>query len=660
MSDGDVVPLPLPAKLLIHPSLERVRQEETDELYSTQTGSPSTSYSSLFTPLTGESQNDEPNTPLLRRKKRRKRSLLKRSSSFGGAPIVVQTVIPQPHVLQKQSSSYLRWIVLILSCLLLFGNYYAYDNPAALNMPLKDYLGHTYDQWQYELNLLYAVYSFPNMFLPFFGGQLVDKLDPRVVLLSFSACVCIGQTLFSCGVSLKHFGIMLVGRVLFGIGGESIAVVQSSITTSWFKNKELAFALGLNLCISRFGSVVNAICSPRIERRWGSPVAVWAGTLACYLSFGCAVILAMVISGSPKPKDEIVEAPLPEPTPSAVESSFSVYKRRSLPDLERHGSNLIDVSETTPLLNNGNNESARSPPHPAKSSIFQDLKLFPYSFWLVCLICILLYGTVIPFNNIASDFLMSKWFPNDTETAGVVMRLVSDLSLTICVSYHSFSVQSIPDSMSAVLVPICGAIVDYYGHRASMLIFCALVIGFVHLSLGLTYINPVIPLLFLGISYSIYGVALWPSIATIIQHEDELAHEREQHDENAAHHPKLLGTAYGISTSALNTALTIIPLISAEIRVISGDFKYVEIFFACLAFTGACASIGLLVYDSYNGSLLELPEVHVEHVHQAQISPQAEPPEQDSNAMSHSFISERSDGVSQSEGVAESNDTVTD
>jgi MFS family permease len=48
------------------------------------------------------------------------------------------------------------------------------------------------------------------------------------------------------GVSLKSFGVMLIGRVLFGIGGESISVVQSSITTGWFKNKELAFALGLS------------------------------------------------------------------------------------------------------------------------------------------------------------------------------------------------------------------------------------------------------------------------------------------------------------------------------------------------------------------------------------------------------------------------------
>jgi hypothetical protein len=56
--------------------------------------------------------------------KRRPRSLLRRGSSFGGAPIVVKTVPPPAAVFRKQASSNLRWIVLFLSCFLLFGNFY--------------------------------------------------------------------------------------------------------------------------------------------------------------------------------------------------------------------------------------------------------------------------------------------------------------------------------------------------------------------------------------------------------------------------------------------------------------------------------------------------------------------------------------------------------
>lgn len=48
--------------------------------------------------------------------------------------------------------------------------------------------------------------------------------------------------------------------------------------------------------------------------------------------------------------------------------------------------------------------------------------VLPASFWILCLICMLLYGTVIPFNTTASDFLISKWYHGDIEMAGLVMR----------------------------------------------------------------------------------------------------------------------------------------------------------------------------------------------------------------------------------------------
>ena len=88
-----------------------------------------------------------------------------------------------------------------------------------------------------------------------------------------------------------------------------------------------------------------------------------------------------------------------------------------MPNLE---SNTIfesnEESESEPLLSTRNNHTT--------SNIISDCMYLPTRFWFICIICILLYGTVVPFNNIASDFLMSKWYPGDTETAGTVMRYV--------------------------------------------------------------------------------------------------------------------------------------------------------------------------------------------------------------------------------------------
>ncbi|KAI8844171.1 major facilitator superfamily domain-containing protein [Chytridium lagenaria] len=527
-----------------NPALTRIKAAESDLDASGWSGSVSSSISrqSSIDGLDDLGSSSVASLSTLRRRKHRPRSLLRRGSSFGGAPIVVQNHSLPAEVVTRQTSS----------------SAVAYDNPAALNKPLQEYLGHDYDLWQYELNLLYAVYSFPNMFLPFIGGQLVDRLDTRFVLLGFSICVCVGQTLFSIGVSYKSFGTMLVGRVLFGIGGESISVVQSSITTSWFKKKELAFALGLNLCISRFGSVVNAICSPRIDKLWGTAIAVWVGTLTCYLSFFCAVILASIIATRSPPTDgqphqRTHSQPPQIPTAPNLSESSPLSRSETTIDQPPRAAHYISFDRSLDQHPPSLSSSSLSPihtPRAVETTVDENSALLG----------------IIPFNTIASDFLMSKWYPGDTETP-------------VC----------IPDSMSAILVPICGAFVDRYGHRATLLILCAIVIAAVHLTL----------------------VAIWPSIATIIQHREQVLWDAMP--ENSPM-PRLLGSAYGLSTAALNTALTVIPLVTAQIRVGGGSFVPVEMFFVGVAVMGLGCCLALWWIDRQNGSILELPEAIYESV----------------------------------------------
>ena len=61
-----------------------------------------------------------------------------------------------------------------------------------------------------------------------------------------------------------NYNELIAGRIIFGMGGESMGVAQSAIISVWFKGKELAFALGLNLSVSRLGSVINAAVLPSV------------------------------------------------------------------------------------------------------------------------------------------------------------------------------------------------------------------------------------------------------------------------------------------------------------------------------------------------------------------------------------------------------------
>ena len=49
----------------------------------------------------------------------------------------------------------------------------------------------------------------------------------------------------------------MLGRFIFGLGGECMTVAQSAIVSSWFAGKELSFAFGLNLSVARIGSSIN-------------------------------------------------------------------------------------------------------------------------------------------------------------------------------------------------------------------------------------------------------------------------------------------------------------------------------------------------------------------------------------------------------------------
>lgn len=78
-----------------------------------------------------------------------------------------------PHLVEK-SRSKLRWIILLLGCLMMVGSYYCFDIPAALKTQIDDYMGDPSD-YELDFSLLYTLYAAPNVILPFFGGYLVDR-----------------------------------------------------------------------------------------------------------------------------------------------------------------------------------------------------------------------------------------------------------------------------------------------------------------------------------------------------------------------------------------------------------------------------------------------------------------------------------------------------
>lgn len=139
------------------------------------------------------------------------------------------------------------------------------DNIGVLHDALKSQFAFQLkDSFEYYFGLLYSVYSMPNIILPFIGGYMVMKFGVRSTYLLFSGLVMLGQFICAIGCQYSSMNMMLAGRVVFGLGGECLNISQNAIIVKWFSKSELALPMGLAISVSRFGSVLNDVFSPRM------------------------------------------------------------------------------------------------------------------------------------------------------------------------------------------------------------------------------------------------------------------------------------------------------------------------------------------------------------------------------------------------------------
>ncbi len=81
-----------------------------------------------------------------------------------------------------------------------------------------------------QMGILYAVYSFPNIVIVFVSGLLVDKIGVNIVCI-----MCISTVIAGNLVTLGNsYWFVLVGRIIYGLGAESMAVIQSSLIAGLF------------------------------------------------------------------------------------------------------------------------------------------------------------------------------------------------------------------------------------------------------------------------------------------------------------------------------------------------------------------------------------------------------------------------------------------
>lgn len=177
-----------------------------------------------------------------------------------------------------------RWIVLALISFAMFGNYYIYDSISPLADLLKQQLGFS----DSNIGLLNAIYSFPNILMVLVGGIIIDKIGTRKSVFIFTTLIMAGALITALQGTIV---LMATGRLIFGLGAESMIVAITTIIARWFKGKSLSFAFGLNLTVARLGSFL-ALNSPT----WGKKLyAYWQTPLWITVAAGVFAVLCIIV-----------------------------------------------------------------------------------------------------------------------------------------------------------------------------------------------------------------------------------------------------------------------------------------------------------------------------------------------------------------------------
>jgi len=250
-------------------------------------------------------------------------------------PAAATTAPPPP-------TSY-RWAVLIFVSLAMFGNYYVYDAVSPIADLLKTQLGFS----DKNIGTLNAIYSLPNVFMVLIGGIVIDRVGVKRATLLFGVLCFIGAVITA---ATGKLAIMATGRLIFGIGAESLIVSVTTALAKWFKGKELSFAFGVNLTIARLGSFL-ALNSPT----WAKPAfESWQWPLLITVVFGTFCIIGPVI--------------------------YWVMEDRAA---KRYA--MGDAGATDKVT-------------------FTDLFRMSPSYWYVVLLCVTFYSAVFPFQTFAIKF----------------------------------------------------------------------------------------------------------------------------------------------------------------------------------------------------------------------------------------------------------------
>ncbi len=379
----------------------------------------------------------------------------------------------------------IRWVALLCLALPMFASYFFDDIFSTINQEFEDPSMVALGWSMADYGFYRSAYSL----LCIFGGlivcgMLLDRWGVRLTGSIFVGLMVGGAALITYAISEGFAGSRLydwlsgvfakpslslayAGCAMFGLGSEIAGVTVNRAIAKWFKGREIAFAMGLQLALARLGTAVALIVVPRIVELEGyipysetSKPAV-AGMV---LLLGALVLWGLFVAMDYRADRSVAASAgaLARPADGAATSEA--------------GSPAEDRFRFRDVLKVITNRH----------------------FILVSLLCVFFYCCVVSFRKFATAILMPR-FGIDSDVASVMVAMIPFFTL--------------------VFAPLFGAVVDRVGRGTKIMILGSAMILFAHLTVAFAPGVPAfgfIAIGVLGLGYSLVPAAMWPSLPKII------------------------------------------------------------------------------------------------------------------------------------------------
>jgi MFS family permease len=365
------------------------------------------------------------------------------------APAQLEGTRPEP-------SRLYRWIVLLFVSAAMGSSHYIYDSINPLERVFSQRLGFSATTFGW-LNSAYSVTAILTLLL---GGIVIDRMGTKKAITAFALICLLGAALTA---ARGRPGTMIAGRAVLGLGGESIIVAATTVLAKWFKGKELSFAFGIKITISRMASVAadnSATWAHKVfypDGPKGDPS--WQGPLLLAVGAGLTAVICSGIYWALE---------------SRAEGRYAQVQTRSMEKLD-----------------------------------FKQILRFNPSYWFVVGLCFTFYSAIFPFRTFAIDFLSNKILAaHGGISASETMRVLAHQRAGMFNSLLPLS--------AMVATPLIGLLSDRIGKRAFLMMFASILLMPVYLLMGYTNVSLFIPLCMMGVAFSMIPAVMWPSVAYIV------------------------------------------------------------------------------------------------------------------------------------------------